>query len=245
MLDGEEYNVDMITYEKNGKKLYYEVIQSCNGKESVVRSNEVELTVIPPIEIPDIPEVYEYEEGKALNLPNPIVEYAIEPNDVIKYNSKWTLLYEEDSVVVEDYKGQPIYDGEMIKQARYEVKSMVYLSPEVQYTCEYMYSNTAKLIPEVATALEVVMADEDETVWATAITPYNQNRLNDTFAEGMHVKVFDSRLQQIFEGDNGWDGTANMGSRGVGAIQPPGIYYYSVVLPSGEKKLGLIEIVRM
>jgi hypothetical protein len=36
-----------------------------------------------------------------------------------------------------------------------------------------------------------------------------------------------------------------MGSHGVGAIQPPGVYYYSVVLPSGEKKLGLIEIVRM
>ncbi len=245
VLDGEEYDGDIITHEKNGKKLYYEVTQSCNGKESVVRSNEVELTVIPPIEIPDIPEVYEYEEGKALNLPNPIVGYAIEPNDVIKYNSKWTLFDEDESVVVEDYKGQPIYDGEMIKQARYEVRSMVYLSPEVQYTCEHMYSNAAKLIPEVATALEVVMADEDETVWATAITPYNQNGLNDTFAEGMHVKVFDSRLQQIFEGDNGWDGTANMGSRGVGAIQPPGVYYYCVITPDGEKKLGLIEIVRM
>ena len=133
----------------------------------------------------------------------------------------------------------------MITQARYEVKSMVYLSPEVQYACEHVYSNTAKLIPGMSTALEVVMADEDETILPTAITPYNQNGLNDTFAEGMHVKVFDSRLQQIFEGDNGWDGTANMGSRGVGAIQPPGIYYYSVVLPSGEKKLGLIEIVRM
>ena len=245
VLDGEEYNVDMITYEKNGKKLYYEVIQSCNGKESVVRSNEVELTVLPPVEISDIPEVHEYKEGQALELTIPTVEYAIEPNDVIKYNSKWTLLDENEDVVIEDYKGQPIYDDEMIKQARYEVKSMVYLSPEVQYTCEHMYSNTAKLIPGVVTALDVVMPDEDETIWATAITPYNENGLNDTFAEGMHVKVFNNRLQQIFEGDNGWDGTANMGSRGVGAIQPPGVYYYCVITPDGEKKLGLIEIVRM
>jgi hypothetical protein len=122
---------------------------------------------------------------------------------------------------------------------------MIYFSPGNYSHCEIVYSNTAKLIPEVATALDVVIPDEDETVWATAITPYNNNGLNDTFAEGMHVKVFDSRLQQIYEGDNGWDGTANMGSHGVGAIQPPGVYYYCVITPEGEKKLGLIEIVRM
>ena len=245
VLDGEEYDFDIISYDKNGKKLHYEIIQSCNGKESVVKSNEVEITVLPPVEISDIPEVYEYKKGNALELINPTVEYAVEPNEYIKYNSKWTLLDEDEYVVLEDYMGQPIYDNEVIKQVRYEVNPVIYLSPEIYYQCERVYSNVAKLIQEEATAIEVVMADDEETIWATAITPYNKNGLNDTFADGMHIKVFDSRLQQIFEGDNGWDGTANMGSRGIGSIQPPGVYYYSVKLPNGEKKLGLIEIVRM
>ena len=219
--------------------------QSCNGKMSVVKSNEVELTVLPPVEISDIPDVYEYKEGQALELTNPTVEYGIEPNEYIKYEAKWSLLDENEFVVVDDYNGQPIYNDDIIKKIRYEVSPIIYLSPEFYSHCESAYSNAAQLFPEIQTAIEVVMQDEDETIWATAITPYNKNGLNDTFAEGMHVKVFDSRLQQIFEGDNGWDGTANMGSHGVGAIQPPGVYYYSVVLPSGEKKLGLIEIVRM
>ena len=245
VLDGEEYNFDMVSYEKNGKKLYYEVTQSCNGKISVVRSNEVELTVLPPVEISDIPEVYEYKEGQALELTKPTVEYGVEPNEYIKYEAKWSLLDENEFVVVDDYNGQPIYNDDIIKKIRYEVSPIIYFSPEYYSHCEHEYSNAAQLFPEIQTAIEVVMQDEDETIWATAITPYNKNGLNDTFAEGMRVKVFDSRLQQIFEGDNGWDGTANMGSHGVGAIQPPGVYYYSVVLPSGEKKLGLIEIVRM
>ncbi len=245
VLDGETYEYEELSYDKSGKKLYYEVTQSCNGKLSDVRSNEVEITVLPPVEILDIPEIYEYKEGKSLELTNPTVEYGIEPNEYIKYDAKWSLLDEEESVVVEDYNGQPIYNDDIIKKIRYEINSMIYFSPGNYSHCELVYSKTAKLIPEVATALDVVMADEDETVWATAITPYNNNGLNDTFAEGMHVKVFDSRLQQIFEGDNGWDGTANMGSRGVGAIQPPGVYYYCVITSSGEKKLGLIEIVRM
>ena len=84
-----------------------------------------------------------------------------------------------------------------------------------------------------------------EAIWPTAITPYNENGKNDIFAPGMHVMIFDRHYQQVFEGDNGWDGTANMGWGNKNEKVIPDTYYYCVILPSGEKKVGSIEIVRM
>ena len=84
-----------------------------------------------------------------------------------------------------------------------------------------------------------------EAIWPTAITPYNENGKNDIFAPGMHVMIFDRHYQQVFEGDNGWDGTSNMGWGSKNELVIPDTYYYCVILPTGEKKVGSIEIVRM
>ena len=197
VLDGEEYDYDIISYDKNGKKLHYEIIQSCNGKESVVKSNEVEITVLPPVEISDIPEVYEYKKGNALELINPTIEYAVEPNEYIKYNSKWTLLDENEYVVLEDYMGQPIYDNEVIKQVRYEVNPVIYLSPEIYYQCERVYSNVAKLIQEEATAIEVVMADDEETKEIESLV--NVNTTNESVQKGRNelCKIMTSEANKL------------------------------------------------
>ena len=245
ILDGKEYNHEELSSEMNGAKLYYEVVQACNASESVVRSNEVTITVLPPVEIEDIPDVYEMEEGEILQLQAPKVEYEVEPNDVIKYQECWNLLNEYDSVIMDDYAGQYITsEGEDLNLV-YTVRSVIYMSPESYSICETQYSNVAQISRLDITSLPVVEAENDESVLPTAITPYNENGLNDIFAEGMNVMIFDSRYQQIFEGENGWDGTSNMGMGTKNRIQPPGVYYYRVVLPNGEKKVGIVEIVRM
>ena len=245
ILDGEEYKDEELSFEKNGAKLYYEVVQSCNGTESVLRSNEVEITVLPPVEIADIPDVYDVEEGEVLQLQTPEIEYGIEPNDYVKYQASWKLLDEYGHVVMDDYEGQNITsEGEDLKLV-YTIRPVIYMSPESYFFCDTQYSNVSQILRPMITSLPVIEAENDESILPTAITPYNENGLNDIFAEGMKVMIFDSRYQQIFEGDNGWDGTSNMGMGTKNRIQPPGVYYYRVVLPNGEKKVGIVEIVRM
>ena len=245
VLDGNEYNDEELSSEMNGAKLYYEVVQYCNASESVVRSNEVTITVLPPVEIADIPDVYEMEEGEMLQLQAPKVEYEVEPNDVIKYQASWNLLNEYDSVIMDDYAGQNITSEEEDLKLVYTIRPVIYMSPESYFICETQYSNVAQITRPMISSLLVVEAENDESILPTAITPYNENGLNDVFAEGMKVMIFDSRYQQIFEGENGWDGTSNMGWGTKNRIQPPGVYYYRVVLPNGEKKVGIVEIVRM
>lgn len=245
ILDGEEYVDEPVSYEKNGAKLCYEIVQSCGSSEVVVRTNEVEITVLPPVDIADIPQVYEIKKGEFLELQAPEVEYGVEPSDIIKYQTKWSLLDEYETVIIDDYSGEPISEEQEGLQLIYEVRPVIYFSPESHFVCSSQYSNVAQILFNTLTSIPVVEAENDESILPTAITPYNQNGLNDVFAEGMHVMIFDNRYQQIFEGDNGWDGTANMGWGSKNAIQPPGVYYYSVVLPSGEKKAGIVEIVRM
>ena len=245
ILDGNEYNDEELSSAMNGAKLYYEVVQTCNASETVVRSNEVTVTVLPAVEIADIPNEYEVQEGEMLQLQAPKVEYEVEANDVIKYQTSWNLLNEYDSVIMDDYAGQNITsEGENLKLV-YTVRPVIYMSPESFFICETQYSNVAQILRPTISSVFEVEAENDESILPTAITPYNENGLNDVFAEGMHVMIFDNRYQQIFEGDNGWDGTANMGWGSKNRVQPPGVYYYSVVLPSGEKKVGIVEIVRM
>lgn len=84
-----------------------------------------------------------------------------------------------------------------------------------------------------------------EVVWPTAFTPHNKNGLNDTFADGMKLMIFNRFYTKIFEGDNGWDGTINGSLNDNNEIAVPGVYYYSVLLPNGQVKKGTIEIIKV
>ncbi len=84
-----------------------------------------------------------------------------------------------------------------------------------------------------------------EVLWPTAFTPHNNNGLNETFAKGMKLVVFNRFYTKIFEGEDGWDGTINgtMNESETSAV--PGVYYYAVQLPNGQVKKGTIEIVKV
>lgn len=79
--------------------------------------------------------------------------------------------------------------------------------------------------------------------WPTAFTPYNNNGLNESFAKGLPVAIFNRFGIQIFEGPDGWDGVMNK-NMGANTMALPGVYYYSVSLPDGNVKKGTIEIVK-
>ena len=82
-----------------------------------------------------------------------------------------------------------------------------------------------------------------EVTWPTAFTPYNNNGLNETFAKGLPLAVFNRFGIQIYEGQDGWDGVMNM-NMGKDELAVPGVYYYAVQLPDGNVKKGTIEIVK-
>ena len=82
-----------------------------------------------------------------------------------------------------------------------------------------------------------------EVVWPTAFTPYNNNNLNETFAKGLPVKIFNRFGVLVFEGPDGWDGVMNK-NMGANNMAVPGVYYYAVPLPDGNVKKGTIEIVK-
>ena len=82
-----------------------------------------------------------------------------------------------------------------------------------------------------------------EVVWPTAFTPYNNNGLNETFAKGFELDVYNRFGVQIFKGTDGWDGVMNQ-NMGANEMAMPGVYYYAVFLPDGNVKKGTIEIVK-
>ncbi len=84
-----------------------------------------------------------------------------------------------------------------------------------------------------------------EVLWPTAFTPHNNNGLNETFAKGMKLIVFNRFYTKIFEGEDGWDGTINGSMNESESTAVPGVYYYSVQLPNGQVKKGTIEIVKV
>lgn len=71
----------------------------------------------------------------------------------------------------------------------------------------------------------------------TAFTPTNSIGLNDVFMEGYPVVIFNRYGQKIFEGKDGWDGTCR------GELVDPGVYFYEIILRSGEMHKGSIEVV--
>jgi hypothetical protein len=82
-----------------------------------------------------------------------------------------------------------------------------------------------------------------EVTWPTAFTPYNKNGMNETFAKGLPLAIFNRFGLQIFQGEDGWDGVMNM-NIGKNTMAVPGVYYYAVQLPDGNVKKGTIEIVK-
>ena len=84
---------------------------------------------------------------------------------------------------------------------------------------------------------------EVEVLWPTAFTPYNNNGLNETFAKGLPVSIFNRFGIQVYEGADGWDGVMNK-NMGANEMALPGVYYYAVPLPDGNVKKGTIEIVK-
>jgi hypothetical protein len=72
-----------------------------------------------------------------------------------------------------------------------------------------------------------------------AFTPYTQDNLNDIFAEGHNVKIFNRNGQLMYEGNNGWDGTHKQ----TGKLANPGVYYY-VILWDNNVYRGSIMLVK-
>jgi len=71
----------------------------------------------------------------------------------------------------------------------------------------------------------------------TAITPFDQDGLNDVFMERCPVVIFNRYGQKIHEG-TGWDGTS------AGELVDPGVYFYQVSMPNGVERKGTIEVVK-
>jgi hypothetical protein len=73
----------------------------------------------------------------------------------------------------------------------------------------------------------------------TAITPYTRDGLNDEFMKGHPVVIFNRYGQEIFEGNNGWNGYSR------GTLVDPGVYFYEVQMNGGISLKGSIEVVKI
>lgn len=80
--------------------------------------------------------------------------------------------------------------------------------------------------------------------WQTAITPYDKNGKNDVFAKGMEIHVYNTQGQVVYEGSDGWDGTANGNFAKAGELVQPGTYYYYCKNEDGSVRKGTIEVVK-
>jgi len=75
------------------------------------------------------------------------------------------------------------------------------------------------------------------------ITPYNRNRMNDTFMTpredrpGYRVEIYNRYQQKVFEGNNGWDGTYR------GRLAEPGTYFYRLFM-NGRIFRGTVEVAK-
>lgn len=73
----------------------------------------------------------------------------------------------------------------------------------------------------------------------TAFTPFSVDGFNDMFMLGFKVVIFNRYGQEIFSGENGWDGYTH------GMPADPGVYFYSVTMKDGKIEKGTIEIVKL
>ncbi|MDR2292977.1 MAG: gliding motility-associated C-terminal domain-containing protein [Prevotellaceae bacterium] len=103
---------------------------------------------------------------------------------------------------------------------KYSVSAM--FSYAENYTIEY-YSATIEVL----------------NCFPNAFTPYKNDRINDIFAEGYKIKVFNKSGQLLYEGDNGWDGTYKR----TGNLLNPGVYYY-VIFTENRIYRGSIMLVK-
>jgi hypothetical protein len=103
-----------------------------------------------------------------------------------------------------------------------------------KYSISALFSYAENYIIEYKNAtLEVMIC------LPNAFTPYNNDMLNDKFAEGYKIKVFNKRGQLMYESDNGWNGTY----KETGRLVNPGIYYYVVYLENSTYR-GSIMLVK-
>jgi hypothetical protein len=114
-----------------------------------------------------------------------------------------------------------------------------------EYLTERIYLDTKYEVKATGRCNTVTQEVNIEAIWPTAFTPHIINGMNDTFAEGMKVIIFNRFYSKVYEGNNGWDGTitGTFGDKNSKAV--PGVYFYTVELPNGQVKKGTIEIVKM
>ena len=110
---------------------------------------------------------------------------------------------------------------------------------------DYLYLDTKFEVKAIGSCGTATNTTDIEVIWPTAFTPHNQNGLNDTFAKGMKIMVFNRFYTKIFEGNDGWDGTINGSLNDKTDIAVPGVYYYSVLFPNGDVRKGTIEIIKV
>jgi gliding motility-associated-like protein len=96
----------------------------------------------------------------------------------------------------------------------------------------YAYAENYKIEYHNAT-LEMIIC------FPNVFTPYNNDGLNDTFAEGYKIKVFNKSGKLVYEGNNGWDGTY----RKTGKLLDQNTYYYVIFL-SNTTYSGSIMLVK-
>ncbi len=98
--------------------------------------------------------------------------------------------------------------------------------------------------PEAASNEEKVFVTTDFVVIPNIITPYNRNRMNDTFMTpragrpGYKVEIYNRYQQKVFEGENGWDGTYR------GRFADPGTYFYRLFMKDGRTFKGTVEVAK-
>ena len=124
----------------------------------------------------------------------------------------------------------------------WELNGEKVLAEDLAYTTK-LYVDTKYVVTGTSRCGSQTKEANVQVVWPTVFTPYNKNNMNETFAKGLPVAIFNRFGLQIYKGDNGWDGVMNM-NIGKNTMAVPGVYYYAVQLPNGEVKKGTIEMVK-
>ena len=138
----------------------------------------------------------------------------------------------------------PLSDTPVEQYVWYRGDEVVQATDELELT-EQLYLNEKYSVQAVGRCNSPKKEVDVEAIWPTAFTPHNGNGLNDTFAKGMNIIVFNRFYTKIYEGPDGWDGSINGAMNDGKETAVPGVYYYSVLLPNGQVKKGTIEIVKV
>lgn len=147
--------------------------------------------------------------------------WEIAPLFSFKPDITLSLKYTDNDIDLSDNPGMIEVN---LKAIRYNDLTNTWLDMKLNGNCDIINNTVTTGTISESDYYSYWTLEEFELKIPNAFTP-DGNGKNDVFMKGYYVMIFNRWGQEIFEGDDGWDGTHN------GKVVSPGTYFYELIIP--------------